>query len=104
MPLKVVMSKYAPTKSFGVMHAALKSRALARVRSQIEVLAAMPRARRGDSAWHRGLHELDRMVSELQQVLDLDRAECLEPSQRKAVRSKSKKYCVFQPIVDGISG
>lgn len=91
-PLKVVLSQYAPTKSFGVMHAAIKSRAIACVRSQIQVLAAMQRTRVRDAAWHRGLEELDRMVSELQQVVDLDRAECLEPSQRKVVRSKSKKY------------
>lgn len=95
-PLKVVMSKYAPTKSFGVMHAAIKSRAIARVRSQIQVLVAIQRARLRDAAWHRGLHELDRMVSELQQVLDLDRAVCLGPSQRKAVRSKSKKYTLHR--------
>ena len=91
-PLKAVLSEYAPTKSFGVMHAALKSRAIARVRSQIRVLAAMQRGPLRDAAWHRGLHELDLMVSELQLVLDLDRAECLEPTQRKVVRSKSKKY------------
>ena len=95
-PLKVVMSKYAPTKSFGLMRAALKSRAIARVRSQILALATMQRARLHDATWHRGLHELDRMVSELQQVLDLDRSECLMPSQRKAVRSKSKKYTLHR--------
>jgi len=91
-PLKVVVSQYAPHKqSFCVMRAALKWRAIARVRSQLQALAAMQRERLCDAGWHRGLRELSRMASELQQVLDLDHAECLELSQREAVRGKSKK-------------
>jgi len=91
-PLKAVMSQYAPHKqSFCVMRAALKWRAIARVRSQLQALAALQRERLRDAGWHRGLRELNRMASELHQVLDLDHAECLELSQREAVRGKSKK-------------
>jgi len=91
-PLKVVMSQYAPHKqSFCVMRAALKWRAIARVRSQLQALAAIQRERLRDAGWHRGLRELNHLASELHQVLDLDHAECLELSQREAVRGKSKK-------------
>ena len=66
-PLKEVMSHYAPHKqSFCVMRAALKSRAVGRVRSQLQALAVMQRSRLRDAGWHRGLRELNRMALDLQ--------------------------------------
>ena len=90
--LQLVMAHYAPRRqSFFVMRAALKWRALGRVRSQIRTLALMQRTGRRDADWYLGVRDLSRMNTELQQILDLDRSSCLELSDRAAVRSKSKK-------------
>ena len=91
-PLQLVMSRYAPHRqSFFVMRASMKWRAIGRVKSQLQALAVMQRTGRRDAGWHLGLRELRRMSAELQQVLDLDLARCLELSDREAVLSRSKK-------------
>jgi integrase len=96
-PLKVALSQYAPKRqSFFTMRAALRWRARNRV---MDVLARQDRIQRTGilgGEWLKSIKELDRLTRDLQNINAIGLDECLAISERKPVKSRSKKQALRQ--------